>query len=224
MVTPDTPAAHLPWPRPVTVRPAHTALLLVDLQRQFLSASSPIAVVGADSLVDRANEAAQTIRTSGGLVVWVQQRVREAAGPGVTSRRFGVGPIHSGDGADLDDRLDVGTGDVVLTKPRQSAFYGTDLEAILRARSIGSVLIGGVTTNVCVLASAKDASERDLATHVLADLTFALPIGADASTRMTSDEVRRSALAFAQYAYGDVTTMELIHLEGRGDRDTRSTG
>jgi nicotinamidase-related amidase len=218
MDAPSAPDAHLPWPRPVTVRPLHTALLLVDLQRQFLSASSPLAVFGADALVERSNAAARTIRTAGGLVVWVLQRLREETGPGVTSRRFGVGPIHSGDGADLDGRLEVGTGDVVLTKPRQSAFYGTDLEVILRMRSIGSVLIGGVTTNVCVLASAKDASERDLATHVLADLTLALPIGADASSRMTGDEVRRSALAFAQYAYGDVTTMELIHLESPGDR------
>lgn len=212
----DVPPAHQQWPVPVTLRPERTALLLVDLQRQFLADSSPIVVTGADALVERANSAARSIRAAGGLVVWVLQRARLASGIGVTSRRFGVGGIHAREGADLDDRLEVDDGDVVLVKPRQSAFYGTDLEVILRTRAVDSVLIGGVTTNVCVLASAKDAAERDLATHVLADLTLALPIGGDGPDRLAGEEVRRAALSFAQYAYGDVTTMELIHLLGGG--------
>ena len=60
-------------------------------------------------------------------------------------------------------------GDVVVTKPRYSAFVGTPLEAILRAREVSTVVVAGLTTDVCVGSTARDAFQRDLNVITLAD-------------------------------------------------------
>jgi nicotinamidase-related amidase len=60
-------------------------------------------------------------------------------------------------------------GEAVLTKRRASAFTGTDLEAILRARDVTEVAIAGVATSGVVLATLLDAVERDYAVTVLRD-------------------------------------------------------
>jgi len=70
-----------------------------------------------------------------------------------------------------------GTGDLILAKPRLGAFHGTELEIILRAASIDTLLIGGIATNMCVETTAREAAVRDFRVLFLRDgtATFALP-------------------------------------------------
>jgi nicotinamidase-related amidase len=195
----------------VHLDPSRTALLVIDLQRQFTEPGRPLFVTGAPGICDRASAFASECRHAGALVVWVQQSLRPQLGGGRTSRRFGVGDIHRGDGTVLDDRLSIDASvDIVLPKWRQSSFFATDLDVILRARGIDAVLVAGVTTNVCVLAAAKDASERDYAAHVVADLTGALPVRQDGRDVLSAAEVQAASLALAQHAYGDVTASHLV--------------
>jgi nicotinamidase-related amidase len=63
------------------------------------------------------------------------------------------------------DRSDV----VIRSKKRLSAFYGTELEVVLRARGIATVALAGINTNTCVLNTAFDAFNRDLQVIVIAD-------------------------------------------------------
>jgi ureidoacrylate peracid hydrolase len=60
-------------------------------------------------------------------------------------------------------------GDVVIDKSRPSAFYGTRLEPYLRAQGIDTIVICGVTTNICVETTARDAGQRDYNTFVVED-------------------------------------------------------
>ena len=61
------------------------------------------------------------------------------------------------------------TGEVVIDKSRPSAFYGTQLEPVLTSQGIRSLVICGVTTNICVETTARDAGQRDYRVHVVSD-------------------------------------------------------
>jgi nicotinamidase-related amidase len=201
---------------PATLRldPRTTALLVIDLQRQFTEPGRPLCVDGAPELCERTSAFAAECREQGVLVVWVQQSLRPQIGGGRTSRRYGVSDIHRGDGTELDATLRIDRDvDIILPKWRQSCFYATDLDVILRSRGIDAVLVAGVTTNVCVLAAAKDASERDYAAHVVMDLTGALPVRQDGRELLSAADVQASTLALVQHAYGDVTASRHIRWE-----------
>ncbi len=60
-------------------------------------------------------------------------------------------------------------GDLVVTKPRYSAFFGTALEAILHTLDVRTVVAAGLTTDVCVGSTVRDAFQRDFQTITLAD-------------------------------------------------------
>ena len=70
-------------------------------------------------------------------------------------------------------------GDLTLTKRRHSSFYSSDLEIVLRGLDVTRLYLVWVTTNVCVLGTAKDAAERDFDVNVVVDATASLPIVVD---------------------------------------------
>ena len=91
------------------------------------------------------------------------------------------------------------TGEPVIDKPRQSAFYGTDFEQQLSALGVDTLIVCGVTTNVCVASTVRDAFSRDIRTVVPSDATAA-----------TFPEMHESALRDFTYAYGQVATVDEI--------------
>jgi ureidoacrylate peracid hydrolase len=73
--------------------------------------------------------------------------------------------------AALHKDLVVDPGDVLLDKPRYGAFYGTDLELILRARGIDTIIISGISTTTCCDTTAREAMARDFRVLFLSDGT-----------------------------------------------------
>jgi len=70
---------------------------------------------------------------------------------------------------ELVDDVAVVEGDLVIDKPRYSSFYATGLDAALRAMDIRTLIVGGVTTSMCVESTVRDAGQRDYETWVLRD-------------------------------------------------------
>jgi nicotinamidase-related amidase len=70
---------------------------------------------------------------------------------------------------EVDPRLGAGPEDVTVLKRRASAFAGTDLDLVLRARGVDGVVIAGVATSAMVAATAYDAADRDYRVTVLTD-------------------------------------------------------
>lgn len=169
------------------VDPKHTALLIVDMQRDFCSADGWFARRGVDiSSVQEAAEKSvpllRSARRAGVLPIYIQMQIL----PGLKSLsgsylRFltEIGKImdYSGEsfvmpgtrGAEIIDELAPQEGEIVVQKWRSSAFTGTSLEMILKCNGIKSVVCTGVATHACVESTARDASLFDYYTVVAED-------------------------------------------------------
>jgi ureidoacrylate peracid hydrolase len=168
-------------PEPVDVPADRVALIVVDMQNAFTFQEGVLgqrgldmsrfadAVPGCRALMDAAH-------ATGALVVltrYVHLPDNADGQPGRGLDRYlPPRPDHLAHGTwdiEIDDRLAPSDGDIVIDKSRPSSFYGTRLEPLLTARKIRSVVICGVTTNICVETTAREASQRGYDTYVVED-------------------------------------------------------
>jgi nicotinamidase-related amidase len=149
------------------------ALLVVDMQVDFVRPGRPAAVAGAEACIAPIALAAQATRRSGGPVVWVSRGYAPDGSDVERSRRpdWLRAPfvVRGTEGADLVDGLGVEPEDLQVPKARWSAFFGTDLHRGLRERDVERVLVAGVDLARCVRATVSDAIGLDYLTAVLAD-------------------------------------------------------
>ena len=169
---------------------ARTALVIIDMQRDFVEPGGFGASLGNDvtrlqAIVPALQRLLAAWRAAGGWVV----HTREGHAPdlsdcppaklnrGNPSLRIGdVGPmgrvlIQGEPGHAIIPELVPIDGELVLDKPGKGAFCGTDLQALLRARSITHLVFTGVTTEVCVHTTMREANDRGYDCLVLADCT-----------------------------------------------------
>jgi ureidoacrylate peracid hydrolase len=78
---------------------------------------------------------------------------------------------HASWDAEIVPELAPAPADMIIDKSRPSAFYGTQLEPVLTSLDVRNLVITGVTTNVCVESTARDAGQRDYHVHVVSDAT-----------------------------------------------------
>ncbi|KAK9282559.1 hypothetical protein L1049_005480 [Liquidambar formosana] len=145
----------------------HTALLVIDMQKDFIHEDGLIRVDGGKSIVPSVMKAVEVARHRGILVVWV---VREHDPLGRDVELFRrhlysdgkVGPTSKGCvGAELVDGLVIREGDYKLVKTRFSAFFATHLHSFLHSAGITSLVIIGVQTPNCIRQSVFDAVALD---------------------------------------------------------------
>jgi len=98
--------------------------------------------------------------------------------------------------------------EIVITKHRFSAFYGTDLEIILRGRGVTTVVITGVTTENCCHATARDAFFRDYRVVFLSDATRSADYPDLGQGGMTGAEVHQAALVVLAQSTADVLSTD----------------
>ncbi|MCE5192856.1 MAG: isochorismatase family cysteine hydrolase [Candidatus Cryosericum sp.] len=152
------------------------ALLVIDMQRDFLSPASPLFVAGGPSIVLTVQRALQAARTANATVVHVR-RSHRPDGIDIDSTRRNLfaaagGFLVSGTpGADEPPELTPALGDLTVIKTRWSAFFATDLDLLLRRLAIRHLVLAGVQTPNCIRATAMDALSLDYVTSVLSDAT-----------------------------------------------------
>lgn len=165
---------------------ARTALVVVDMQNHWLKEGCPGHAPGAVDIVPNVNRLAAALRRAGGMVAWVRMCGSEevVAGWDVFNDFIGgddfrapwIASLTEGNlGMELWHELDVHPGDEIVTKTRYSALIqgSSDLEARLRRRGVGMVIVAGVATNTCCEATARDANMLNFRTVVVSDANAA---------------------------------------------------
>jgi nicotinamidase-related amidase len=163
------------------VDPTHTALILVDMQRDFAEPDGAFGKLGVDlSAYDRLrtnlSELLESARSSSTLVVHIQmttlpERMSDSPAQIRFNMRMHEGFRQSGPplrytivgsrGHEFLDGFGPIEGEFVVQKSRSSAFWGTNLNQILRSNGITSLVVTGLTTEGCVESTARDAQFND---------------------------------------------------------------
>jgi nicotinamidase-related amidase len=175
-------------PAPLVIERDCTALIIIDMQRDFLEPGGFGAALGND--VSRLQAAVAPIRSVlsaarrvGMLIIHTREGHRSDlsdAPPlkverGDPKLRIGSpGPmgrilVRGEPGHDIIPELYPIAGEPVIDKPGKGAFYQTDLELMLKNRSIETLLVCGVTTEVCVNTTVREANDRGFRCVVLSD-------------------------------------------------------
>ncbi|MGY4310126.1 nicotinamidase-related amidase [Bradyrhizobium sp. USDA 4369] len=175
-------------PEPITLDLSRTALVIIDMQRDFMEPGGFGETLGNDvsqlaRAVDPIARVLAAARTHGMLVI----HTREGHEPdlsdappakierGAPSLRIGdPGPmgrilIRGEAGHDIIPALYPVDGEVVIDKPGKGAFYATEMDEVLKHHGIANLLVCGVTTEVCVNTTVREANDRGYRCVVLSD-------------------------------------------------------
>jgi nicotinamidase-related amidase len=160
---------------------SRAAFLAIDLQQAFCTDTGSVAAQGRDitpcrDAALRCVALADAARAKGIPVIWTKIALRPDYADGglmIHEIRPGLkeaGGIKAGtDDAALITEAVVAPDDYVIDKPRNSAFFSSGLGSLLQALDVRSLMMGGVTTSMCVESTARDAGQRDYRTFVVRD-------------------------------------------------------
>jgi nicotinamidase-related amidase len=130
-------------------------LVLVDVLNGFFHPDGAMWYEGVERVVPALQRLLSTARAAGALVVHAADRHR----PDVVDREFAVIPEHlprGGFDAEFFSGFEPRRSEPIVEKRRYSAFFATDLALLLHEHGIGTILVAGVKTNVCIRATATD--------------------------------------------------------------------
>lgn len=168
------------WPHSGDLSPHTTALIIIDMQRDFCEQNGYVSAMGYDiapaqALIPRIAKLRQRMSEWGGFIIHTREGHRPDLSDLPSHKRFrsrlggaeigSTGPlgrllVRGEPGWEIVPQLTPQPGEPVVDKPGFSAFYATDLERLLVARGIRHLLVCGVTTDVCVHSTIRDATER----------------------------------------------------------------
>lgn len=175
-----------------------TALLVIDMQRDFLDPGAPVETPGGLALVPGINRLTRAARAAGLPVVFTHERHRaDRSDFGIELEYEPAHCLEGTPGADLVTGLDVAPTDYhVTSKRRYDAFLGTDLDGLLRSLGITALVMVGVCTDICVAATAQHARNLDYRVFVARD-----------GVAGTSPERHEAALLCLSHVFARLTTL-----------------
>jgi nicotinamidase-related amidase len=159
-------------PSQLSFDPAGTAVLCMDYQ------NSIVANIKDKEILPRAANVLKQARTAGLPVIYIQVGFRPNF-PEVSPRNAAMGAIKTsperqkmftGPGKEIHEAVKPEASDIVVTKHRYGAFSGTDLEMILRAKDIDTLILFGFSTSGVVLSTVRHAADADYRIIILKDL------------------------------------------------------
>jgi nicotinamidase-related amidase len=196
------------------IEPKRTAIIVVDMQNDFVAAGAPMETPAARAMVPNLARTLKFCRDVGIRVIYTAHVHRKDGcdmglfddlWPPIANR---AGLVDGTPGSDIYRDLAPAPGEHVVKKHRYSGFFGTDLDIILREWGIDTVIICGTTTENCCHATARDAMFRNYRVVFLSDATATFDYPDVGFGAMSANEVHAATLAILSVSTAHVMSAD----------------
>ena len=145
---------------------SQSALIVVDMVYDFTDENGRVYYPQNKQILPDIQKLIDLCRKNGALIIFMQHRYRKGK-PDKNLVNMRPNCIEGSGGENIDTSLIVKDEDYVIQKRRYSAFFGTDLDLVLREHDIKNVIVAGTKTNCCIRATVSDAYHLDYNVYVV---------------------------------------------------------